>query len=242
MQNLAIIMTFWMLSIGLTGIMVPAICSLIPLKIASEKYSKEWCQVDWQARAVTKVTSFSIGSGKYVVSALFIGLLIFCSWQMSKLKVGDPTPGSPLLWPYHTYNKDQKLINEIFNASSENLMLFYEGEKGSVYDPVVLTTFEAFERYMRERMPDIYKSSSSIIDMVKMVNETFHDGDALWYQMPRTEDLLTGLIGYVRENTDRADVEPLYRRRDGAGSRHALFFGSHLGEFTPYSGGLSRFF
>ena len=61
-------------------------------------------------------------------------------------------------------------------------MLFYEGEKESVYDPIVLTTFESFSRHMKERLPDIYKSSTSIIDMVKMVNLTFHDGDKLWYQ------------------------------------------------------------
>jgi hypothetical protein len=38
MEHLAIIMTFWMLSIILTGFMVPAICNLIPLKVASERW------------------------------------------------------------------------------------------------------------------------------------------------------------------------------------------------------------
>ena len=68
MQHLAIIMSFWMMSIILTGFMVPAICNLIPLKVASEKWAKESCQVDWQARAMMKVTSFAIGPGtRYVV-------------------------------------------------------------------------------------------------------------------------------------------------------------------------------
>lgn len=229
MQNLAIIMTFWMLTIGLTGIMVPILCSLIPLKSASENYSRDWCQVDWQARAITKVTSFSIGSGRYVVGALIVGALIFFSWEISKLKIGDSTPGSPVLWPDHPYNEDQALIDRTFDASSENLVLFYEGEKGSVYDPVALTTFEGFERHMRERVPDIYKSSNSIIDMVKMVNGTFHDGDELWYELPRNETLLTGLIGYVRENTDRGTLN---RYIDDGMERAqiTLFFADHTSE------------
>ena len=201
MQNLAIIMTFWMLTIGLTGIMVPILCSLIPLKVASENYSKDWCQVDWQARAITKLTQFSIGPNtRYLFSAFIIALLIFFCWQMTRLKIGDPTPGSPVLWADHTYNKDQSLMDKTFDASSENLVLFYEGEQGSVYDPAVLTTFEGFSRHMKQKLPDIYKSSTSIINMVKMMNVTFHDGDKFWYQLPRNETMLTSLLGYVKAN------------------------------------------
>ncbi len=200
MQYLAIIMGFWIFSTGLTGIMVPIICSVLPLKVASEKYAKDRSQLDWQARAISKVTSFSIGSGRYVVGALIIGALIFFSWEISKLKIGDPTPGSPILWPGHPYNQDQALMDKTFDASSENLMLFYEGEKGSVYDPAVLTTFEGFSRHMKQRLPDIYKSSTSIINMVKMMNVTLHDGDKFWYQLPRNETMSMSLLGYVKAN------------------------------------------
>ncbi len=206
MQHLAIIMGFWILSTGLTGIMVPIICSALPLKAASDKYARDRCQMDWQARAIAKVTSFSIGSGRYVVGALIVGALIFFSWEISRLKIGDPAPGSPLLWPEHPYNQDQALIDKTFDASSENLMLYYEGEKESVNDPVVLTTFEAFDRHMQEKLPDIYKSSSSLTGMIRMINVTFHDGDMLWYQLYRDHLTLSNLIGYIRDNTERGSV------------------------------------
>jgi predicted RND superfamily exporter protein len=230
MQHLAIIMTFWMMSIILTGFLVPALCNLIPLKVASEKWAKDKCQVDWLARVVMRMTRFSIGPGsRYVFSALIIGLMIFCGWQVSKLKIGDPTPGSPVLWDYHTYNQDQKLINRIFNASSENLTLFYEGEKESVYDPVVLATFGNFDRHMKERLPDIYKSSRSIIDMVGQVNLTFHDGDQFWYQLPRDTTLLKGVIGIVRSNVGRGVLD---RFIDGTLERAQinLYFSDHTSD------------
>jgi len=108
-------------------------------------------------------------------------------------------------------------------------MLFYEGPKESVYDPVVLTTFEAFAKHMKESLADIYKSSSSVINMVKMVNVTFHDGDKLWYQLPRNEPMLTGLMGYIRENTDRGTLN---RFIDGPLERAqiTLFFSDHTTE------------
>ena len=207
MQHLAIIMTFWMMSIILTAFLVPAIASLIPYKVASEKWAKESCHVDWLAKFLMSITRFAIGSrSRYVVWAMILIFGAFCFWQTSKLKIGDPTPGSPVFWENHTYNKDQKLINQLFDASSENFLLFFEGNKESVYDPQVLLTFEAFDRYMQERLPDIYKSPDSIINTVKMVNVTLHDGDQIWFQLVRNIDLLTGLMGYVKSNTDIATL------------------------------------
>lgn len=207
MQHLAIIMSFWMMSIILTGFLVPAICNLIPLRVASEKWAKERSQMDWQARAVMKVTHFSLGPGsRYVVAGIIILALVLSTWQVTKLKIGDPTPGSPLLWPFHPYNKDQEIINKLFDASSENFLLYYEGEFESVYDPNVLLTFEAFDRHMLERLPDIYKSPDSVINTVKMVNMTLHDGDQIWFQLVRDTNLLTGLMGYVKSSTDTATM------------------------------------
>ena len=228
MQHIAIIMSFWMLTIAAASL-TPIICTLIPLTGASERWSKKRTRMDWLDRANMAAASFSIGRGRYVVGLGVIALVIFCLWQTGKLGIGDPTPGSPLLWPDSRYNQDQKLMDQTFDASSENFMLFYEGEEGSVYDPVVLTTFEAFARHMKARLPDIYKSSSSVIDMIKMVNVTLHDGDEFWYQSPRNEVMLTGVMGYVRNNTGNANL----RRFLDEGVERAqitLFFSDHTSE------------
>ena len=229
MQHLAIIMSFWMMSIVLTGITVPIICTYVPLRVASAKWAKESSQVDWQARAITKVTRFAMGSGRYVVAGIIIGLLVVCGWQVSKIKIGDPTPGSPILWPNHSYNRNQALIDKKFNVSSENFVLFYEGTPESVYDPVVLETFEKFSLHMAEKLPDIYKTSSSIIDMGKLVNLTLSDGDQMRYQLPRTEEQLAGLLGYIRNTVGTATLR---RFIDGPLERAqiTLFFSDHTSD------------
>jgi predicted RND superfamily exporter protein len=186
--------------------------------------------VDWKSRIMIKMTHFSIGSGtRYIFGFLVIGLLILCAWQMSKLKIGDPTPGSPVLWANHPYNQDQAFIDKKFNVSSENLMLFYEGTPESVYDPIVMEIFEKFSLHMAEKLPDIYKTSSSIIDIGRMLNLTFHDGDQMWYQLPRNPEQLRGLLGYIRNTVGTATVR---RFIDGSLERTqiTLFFSDHTSD------------
>jgi predicted RND superfamily exporter protein len=176
------------------------------------------------------ITRFSIApKTKYITAGLIILVALFCCLQMSKLKIGDPTPGSPLFYASHTYNKDQGIINKHFNASSENFVLFYEGTDQSVYDPAVLQTFEEFKDHMAATLPDIYKSSSSIIDLCKSVNLMFHEGDQVWYQLPWKEGYLTSLIGLVRKFTGQATLQR-FIDRNMERAQITLYFSDHTSD------------
>jgi predicted RND superfamily exporter protein len=230
MQHLALIMSFWMATILLTGFLVPVVCSIFPFKVDTSEWNKDTCQNDWVARGMMKFTKFSIAPRtKWITIGLILILGGFCINEMFKLKIGDPTPGSPLFYQNHPYNKDQAFINEKFNASSENLVLFYEGKPGSVYDPVVLQTFEQFAIYMSKELPDIYKTSSSVSDIGKMVNLTQHDGDPTWYQIPRNQEHLSGLLGYLRTQIGTASLR---RFIDGTLERAqiTIYFADHTSD------------
>lgn len=227
MQQLAIMMSFWMLTIVLSGVLVPIICSYLP-RLGETAFSGPE-KPGFVDRMNVSMAGFSISTGKYIVGFGAILILLFCGWQTTKLKVGDPTPGSPILWPDHPYNQDQNLINSTFDASSENFMLFYEGKPKSVYDPIVSQTFEAFAKHMAGTLPDIFKSASSINNLGKMLNVTFRDGDQIWYQMPRDPKLLEGLLGYIRNNIDRATLgrfmDPTLER-----AQITLYFSDHTSD------------
>jgi uncharacterized protein len=230
MKQVALIMSFWMSCIALAGVLTPILCSYMPgIGRASSKYMQDRMSTDWLGRACIALSRFCMGSGRYVVIAGCVLVLGLGAWQSTRLKIGDPTPGSPLLWPHHTYNKDQALVNESFTASSENFMLFYEGKVGSVYDPEVLNTFEAFSRHMEGSLPDIYKSSGSVISIVKMVNGTLHDGDVAWAQLPRNSDMLYGLMGYVKSNTDIGTLSR-YIDRTLERAQITIYFADHTSD------------
>jgi hypothetical protein len=82
---------------------------------------------------------------------------------------------------------------------------------------------------MREKLPDIYKSPDSLINMVKMVNATLHDGDMLWFQLIRNPELLTGLMGYVKQTTDPA-TQGRYIDRTLERAQLTLYFADHTSD------------
>ena len=229
MQQVAVFMSFWMTCIALCGILTPILCSYMPLAKVSKKYVEEQGSLSLMDRICMSSARFSIGSGRWVVAGGCIILFGYCLIEAGQLQIGDSTPGTPLLWPDHQYNRDQAFIDSAFDASSENFMLFYEGKQESVYDPIVLTTFQAFARHMEQELPDIYKSSSSMINLVSNVNVMLHDGDSLWYQLPQKEYMLTSFMGFIR---DRVDPATLGRYVDKTMERAqlTLYFADHTSE------------
>ncbi len=205
MLHIAIMMSFWMLTIGLSAMLVPIICSFLPMQTGSTSDAKE--KTGGLGNLIKVTAQFAIHKGQYAIWTLVAAVILVGTWQASQLKVGDPTPGSPILWPDHTYNQDAAFLNDQFNASSETFTLYYDGEPESVYDPMVWTTFKKFDQHMARNLPDIYKSSMSIIDMGKMLNLTYRDGDQIWYELPRKESLLEGILGMVRQTAGPAYLQ-----------------------------------
>ncbi len=229
MQMIAIMMSFWMLTIVISGMLVPIICSFLPLKVVKIDV-KEKRGTGVLARAIEAVANFSLGKGKYVVGFIVGILVVVGVSQITRLKVGDPSPGSSILWPDHPYNLDQGLINRMFKASADNFVMYYEGTPDSAYDPEVLKTFEKFDIYMAETLPDIYRSSSSIIDRAKATNCTYYEGNQLMYALPRDEQSLVRLLGSV----DRGGLSSARRFMDvpkpARRAQITLFFADHASD------------
>jgi predicted RND superfamily exporter protein len=82
---------------------------------------------------------------------------------------------------------------------------------------------------MARRLPDIYKTSGSIMDTVKMANVILHEGDDLFYNSPSDPIKLVELIGYTRQSLGK---EGFYRFIDGTYERAQtnLFFADHTSD------------
>jgi predicted RND superfamily exporter protein len=199
MQEVAIFMTFWMLVVCQCGIFTPAICSFMPMKDVSKDWVIRKKKQGLMDKICTGATQFSIGPGKFLIAGIVVVVAVFCIYQARNLKIGDPEPGTPLLWPDHPYNQATANMNKSFRSTSETLTLYFKGiEKESVYNPKVMTTFDAFDRHMRESLPDIYKSSEGFTGIMKQLNIILRDGDVLWNELPYEPEVMDGLIGYAR--------------------------------------------
>jgi len=230
MQQVAIFMSFWMMTVSLCGIITPILCAYMPLERISRDYIIRKQKHSLMDRICTGAARYSIGSGKYPVILITFGLLVVCIIMAKDLKIGDPTPGTSLLWPDHPYNKATVHMNEDFGASSEDLVLYYKGDKkDAVYNPDVFRTFDNFDRSLRASLPDIYKASDSFSGIMKLINIMMRDGDVLRNELPTGEEAMNGLIGLTRNQTDTY-TQGLYFDSDMTMSQITLFFTDHTTE------------
>ncbi len=225
MKQVAVLMSFWMLTILLEGIVVPILCSLLPLKAGKRSEQDRRDRAGW----LVGLARFCMAAGRYPVILAVVLVASYGLWQTSRLKVGDPTPGSPILWENHPYNRDQVFFNEHFRASSETFTLYFDGAQESVYDPAVLTTFELFSQHMAQSLPDIYMSSSSLANLMKMLNCTFHEGDPVWYEVPRDREKLTGMMALLRSSAGMAGLQR-YIDPEQSRAQITLYFADHTSD------------
>ncbi|MBT8342728.1 MAG: MMPL family transporter [Desulfatitalea sp.] len=230
MQHIAVIMTFWMLSIAFSAILTPIICTFIP---AGEKTIKALAEnkkkVGFLDKAILGAAQWSIGRGRFTLSAILVVLCVVFTFQATKLKTGDATPGSPLLWPDHKYNLDQQFINERFKASSEAFTLYFDGKPESIYDSEMNMLLQKFDNHMAAALPDIYKFSSSAVNICKQMNLVYHDGDYIWNEMPREQNKLTGVIGQVKNQMGGGTMNRFWDD-DLSKTQITLFFADHTAD------------
>ena len=229
MQHIAIMMSFWMATIVLEGVLVPIICSYLPLHYNSNPKNQAPGE-GWLTRLNVVLARYSVYSGRYMVGSLVLAVLVLGFWQMNKLKIGDPTPGSPLLWPEHSFNQTAKNVNKYFGVSSDDLVLYFKGDKpDAVYDPAVFRTFEAFDHHMRNALPDLYKSSDSFINIMSTINTMYRYGDVIYNRLPAKPEQMNVLIGFSKENIQIATKE-LYFDREMKMTQITIFFTDHTSD------------
>lgn len=227
MQQVAIFMSFWMFSVAFCGPMVPIICSFMPLRRASEAYLACKVKMGLWDRICMGSARFSVTRGKLVVALVCLAVLGFSAFQMTQLKIGDPTPGTSLFWPEHPFNRTVAKINENLAVSTDDLVLYFKGnKKESVYDPEVFQTFEAFDRHMQNALPDLYKTSDSFTTVMKTVHQTSRDGDMVYDELPRRAKDIDSLIGMARSNVQTATLR-LYFDANMQMSQLSIYFTDH---------------
>lgn len=229
MQQLALIMGFWMFSIfPVAGILAPIICFYLPPPKAKDPERK----TGWMSHFNLFLSNFATGpaTGKLVLLGFLIVAVVF-GWRATHLRVGDLFPGSPILWPHSVYNQDYDEINKTFErAGGDNYIVFFRGnQEFAAKDPKVLQTFEALSRWMESRMPDVYGGSFALDTIVKKLNKEMHDGNPLWEFIPDELDLCTSMLFLFQSKSVPGDMDR-FADPKFYNSNTMLFFKNHTDE------------
>lgn len=236
MQQLAVALSIWMSTFFiLCGLYAPLLCSLLP--IPSQKKLEQFSSlVDIKsASALDKfnlsMARYCIGKGRWVVIGVVVVLYVFSAGRVGQVPIGDTTPGSNILWPHSVYNTDYDEINQTFQkAGADNYMVFFRGiEEFAAKDPKVLQTFEALDKFMASRAPDIYGGAASLAPFVKKLNKEMHDGNPVWEFVPDDENLTSSMIFLFQSKSNPGDLDR-YADPKFYNTNVLMFFKNHTEE------------
>lgn len=87
----------------------------------------------------------------------------------------------------HPFRQASEFTNERLTGMQYMEFGVYAEEPGGVYTPEYLQRLDAFVGWLRDQ-PEVIKVSS-LIDLMKRLNETMHGGDPAWYRLPEAREL-----------------------------------------------------
>jgi predicted RND superfamily exporter protein len=237
MQQLAIALTIWMGTIFiLAGLYAPMLCSFMPTPKPATlaKFKGEFDVSDKPGlldRFNLKLASIAMSKAGWLIIAVYVVLFVFSIFRLPEIPIGDPTPGSSILWPDSTYNKDYEEINLTFEkAGADNYMVFFRGtEEFASKSPKVLQTFVALDKHMAANLPDIYGGAASMAPIVAKLNKEMHDGNPLWEFVPDDEALASSMIFFFQSKSNPGDLDR-YADPKFYNSNILMFFKNHTDE------------
>ncbi|HPG24284.1 MAG TPA: MMPL family transporter, partial [Myxococcota bacterium] len=113
-------------------------------------------------------------------------------------------------WIYATTTR----VDEEMGGTTNIIYLFDAGEDDGIKEPAVLREIDRIEQMAGEESW-LVRKTYSIVDIVKDLNQVFHEGDPAWYRIPETrEEVAQYLLLYESSGGEEAEeyVSSDYRR------------------------------
>ena len=164
---------------------------------------------------------------RYAVIGGAAVLFVVSGLYAFNLKVGDANPGSPILWPDSTYNKDAAAINDKFQGSDRMFVVVGGKHEGALKEPAVLESMERFQKYM-EAQPEV-GGSISLADILPAVKRVVREGNARYQELGNSANENGELVYMFVSGADPGDMDR-FADPQALNGAVTLFFRDHQGE------------
>lgn len=225
MQDLAKFGAFWVASIIVTvEILHPILICYMPAPEEHEHFLPGF-MVRF-TRFIGDITTHP--RWKYVIAATTIGLFIVCTYiALFHSKIGEATPGTPLLWPDHEFNIATNEIATRFGGV-DSLVVYSDGDRPNASADA--QPIKAMERFERALMIDTNLGASvSVVPFLKTMWRINHYGDPKWYFVPDHPGTVRAMIFQLQQNGAPGFMRP-FMTDDGRKANIAFFYPDHKGD------------
>ncbi len=205
-QNLAVLCSFWIISIFISVVTLhPIILSLVnPPEHVEEKPNLFSRLYD---RFADLLLWLATGSRRGAMAVALVVMLALGLWGSSQLTVGNTTPGEALLYPDHPHNVAFRKVNEKFVGASQLVIIAEGKKKEALKSAETLTQLELFARHMEKEGAG---GSLTAATLLKKIFRTFHEGDPKWNMLPDQDNHVGQLFFLLTSNTRRGELDRFF--------------------------------
>ena len=225
MRDLGIFGAFWVASIVVTvEILHPIIICYLPAPTEHEHFLPGF-MVRF-TRFIGYLTTHDtykwvIGAGTVILFSASTYVALFHS------KIGEASPGTPLLFPDHEWNIATDQIAQKFGGI-DTIVIYADGDKKDASgDAEPILRMEEFERWMR-RYTQV-GNSLSLVPILQNLWQQNHFGDPKWGFVPDSQATVRQQIFQLRQNSAPGFLRP-YLTDDSRHSNLAFFYEDHKGD------------
>lgn len=223
-DKMSIYASFWALT------MVITVLVLIPMLLAELPKPRN---TEMKTTIIRKlfpklalVVSTPTRSRNVLVGCLLIALC--ASYVATWVQVGEPEPGSPLLYRDHDFNLSSKAINSSFPGSEEMIIIARTAEKGGIKRPEVLKALDDFQNHM---MQDANLGAvKGVNNLVKQVNQMTRNDDPRWGVVPTINTNVGGLMFMYMMSAPTPGALLEYIDTDDQMANMVFYYKDHTGE------------
>jgi predicted RND superfamily exporter protein len=223
LQKLALMGSFWLMSIFLSGMVLsPILLSFLP--VPAHKREKKVSLVDG---FLVRLSEFCTGPARKSIFAGVVVAMVGSFFMARHLVVGDVHPGTPMLWPDSRFNLDVDAIAKKF-ANTEELTIVVEGEShDTTKKPEVLANIASFQKHMEDL--DEVGATSSIADLLPGVVSLYHGDDPKYELVPADREQSAFFLEMIFTAGQPGDLTR-YITPDSKNANISLFLRDHKGE------------
>jgi predicted RND superfamily exporter protein len=225
MKKVALFGAFWALSIAVTEMLLNRLMiAYFPAPKSFDHYTPAPV-----LRFLDGIANLATGKrSSKVILAIWAVIVVLCASVALKVKVGESRPGTPILYEDSEFNNSARLISSKFFGADDLMVIVETEQQGGIHRPEVMNEIEGFQRYMEQDAK--VGGSLSIVDFLKQINRTFHNGDPRWFATPPTDIEIGGLLYlYEAGSPDPRLLDP-YRDQEAQNAAVRIFYADHQGD------------
>lgn len=223
-DKMSIYASFWALCMVVTVLMtIPMLLSVLPQPKDIELKHNALRKI---FPKLAEVTATPERARSVLWTCLVIAVIsaYFSSW----VKIGEPEPGSPLLFRDHDFNVSSQVINERFPGSEELFIIARTPEKNGLKKPEIQRALADFQAHMM--YDETLGGTKGVPDLVMQVNQMTRNDDPRWGVLPDKDHEIGGLMFTYMMSAPIPGALLEYQDTDDRVANIVFYYKDHTGE------------